>query len=167
VVSLNDLSAQIGGDDVWAEERMVIDRLVAETQRTHPSFLAEATGEWNAPYIDLIFGHEDGTVVEVTHGDGYTAIRGAGMAYRGYLDTRDLIAVLIAATRGEMTYVEHSRLGYKVGDYFEVEGREGRLGYSRPGLGFVPFLLGAVPGVPETVRRTRVTFVATPSHSAT
>jgi hypothetical protein len=137
-------------------------------QEEHPPFLAETTGEWNEPYLILQLTHEDGTVLKVTHGDGYTAILGAGVNYHGYLDTPRLIDVLLGALRGRTSYVHRSRFGYKVADYFEVVGLEGqRIGYGLHGVaGAVPFLLGSIPLLPESARRTRVSFAATPASAA-
>jgi len=161
---LQDLAAQLREGDEWGDERSVVDAVCIELQAEHPPFLTEATGEWREPYLNLEFTHDDGTIVKVSHGDGYTAVGGGSMSYRSYLDTTCLIDVLIGALRGRMTYVHHSRFGYRVGDYFEIVGREGQpCGYSRRGLDAVPFLLRSIPLIPESVHRTRVTFVGTPA----
>jgi hypothetical protein len=160
VLPLSDLSIELGGD-LWPDERRVLDAVVAEAQARPPAFLAEATGEWKEPYLTLRFTHGDGTVVEVTHGDGYTAVVGGGIDYHDYLDTSSAIAVLKGALRGRMTYVEHLRLGRKVAEYFEIDGKEGRLGDSRRGLSVTPiaqFVLRSIPGLHEAMRKTRVGF---------
>jgi hypothetical protein len=160
VVPLSDLSIELGGD-LWADERTVVDAVVAEAQARPPAFLAEATGEWKEPFLTLRFTHGDGTVVEVTHGDGYTAVVGGGIDYHDYLDTSSAVDVLKGALRGRMTYVEHLRFGRKVAEYFEIDGQKGRLGYSRRGSSVTPiaqFVLRSIPGLPETVRKTRVGF---------
>ena len=157
MVPLSDLSIELGGD-LWPDERTVVDAVVAEAQARPPAFLAEVTGEWKEPYLTLRFVHDDGTVVEVTHGDGYTAVVGGGIDYHDYLDTASAIDVLKSALRGRMTYVEHLRFGRKVAEYFEIDGQEHQLGYSRRGLPLAQFVLGSIPGLPETIRKTRVGF---------
>lgn len=160
MVPLTDLAAQLGAD-LWDDERAVVDSVVAEVQEQPPAFLVEATGEWKEPFLMLRFVHRDGTVVEVTQGDGYTGVVGGGIDYSDYLDTASAIDVLKGALRSRMTYVEHLRFGRKVAEYFEIEGHEGRLGYSRRGLIVTPlpqWILRSIPGLPETVRRTRVGF---------
>jgi hypothetical protein len=85
----------------------------------------------------------------------------AAVDYHDYLDTSSAIDVLRSALRGQMTYVEHLRFGRKVAEYFEIDGQEGRLAYSRRGFLVTPlaqFVLRSIPGLPETVRRTRVGF---------
>jgi hypothetical protein len=86
-------------------------------------------------YLELEFTHDDGTILNVLHGDGYTRITGGGMDYRGYLDTYSLIDVAVGASHGPTTYVKLARDERAAADYFEVVRREGELpGYSRDGL---------------------------------
>jgi hypothetical protein len=160
VRSLSEVAAELGVNQ--DEERSVVEALRNALQEQHPPFLAEATGAWNEPYLSLQLAHGDGTVLDVTHGDGYTAISGAAVNYEGYLDAPRLIDVLVGALRGGTTYVHRSRFGYKVADYFEVVGLEGqRIGYGVHGIaGVVPFVLRSIPLLPESRGRTRVSFVA-------
>lgn len=160
MASLSDLSTELRGE-MWADERTIVDAVVAEMQASPPAYLAEATGEWREPFLKLRFMHGDGTVVEVTHGDGYTAVVVGGIDYHDYLDTPSAIDVLRSALRGRLTYVEHLRFGRKVAEYFEIDGQGGRLGYSRSGFivtSLARFVLRSIPGLPETVRKTRVGF---------
>ena len=156
VQSLADLEASLSvHDDLW-DERAVLNALVRELQAA-PPFLEAATGEWDDPYLVLSFTHNDGALLQIRHGDGYTAIDGAGLAYKGYLDSASLIDVLRGALFGGTSHVRRTRAGRTVGEYFEVVGREGeRLGLSSA-LGPTS-LLRLVPVLPESTRRTRISF---------
>lgn len=150
------------------DARAVVEALHAELRRRRPRFLADARGKWSDPYLTLELVHADGTVLTVTHGDGYTAVVGAGVNYHSYLDEPSLIAVLVGALRGDVTYVCHSRFGLKAAEYFELRSctRE-RVGRRAGLVGGLQFLLGLIPMVPKSVRRTRVTFEATPADAPT
>jgi hypothetical protein len=160
--SLNDLAAQLTSDDEFDEERALVEAVDRQVQ-VAPPFLAAATGELDDRYVVLTFTHNDGTALNVTHGDGYTAIAIDGVDYKGYLDGPSLIDVLGGALFGGTSHVRQTRLGHAVGEYFEVAGHEGeRLGLSGE-LGVVPFFLRHAPLLPESLHRTRITFAARPA----
>jgi hypothetical protein len=164
VPTLDDLAAQLATSDEWEEERATAHALASEIATNPPSSLTEAAGEWKEPYLHLRLVHRDGTVIRVTHGDGYTAVVGGGVNYQGYLDTAYTIDVMVGAVRGRITYVRHTRFGQEVADYFEVVGREGqRLGYGKGIAGVLPFLFKAIPLLPEAVARKRISFDGTPA----
>jgi hypothetical protein len=161
VQSLANLRAQFATDEELRDERAILDAVNRELQAA-PPFLATATGEWDDPYLTLCFKHKDGTALRVTQGDGYTAVGGKGLDYKGYLETADLIEVLKGALVGGTTYVRQTRAGHTIGEYFETVGREGqRLGVSRP-LGTLPVFLRLAPFMPESRRSTRISFQSAP-----
>jgi hypothetical protein len=167
VPTLDDLAAQLATSE-WEDERIFADALATEIATNPPPCLTEATGEWKEPYLHLRLVHRDGTVIEVTHGDGYTAVVGGGVNYQGALDTACAIDVIVGAVRGRTTYVHYTRFGQRVADYFEVSGREGqRLGYAKGIAGVLPLLFRVIPLLPETVGRTRISFVSTPAVTVT
>jgi hypothetical protein len=168
VPTLDDLAAQLATSHGWDDEHSVVDAVATEIATAPPLCLTEATGEWKEPYLHLELIHRDGTVIKLTHGDGYTAVVGGGVNYQGYLDTACAIDVMIGAVRGQLTYVLHTRYGQTVADYFEVVGREGqRLGYGKGIAGVLPFLLKAIPLLPESVGRKRISFDGTPAITVT
>jgi hypothetical protein len=162
--SLHGLAAELAGVEEW-DERTVVDALRHELESDSPRFLADARGAWEAPYLDLEFIHEDGTTLKVIHGDGYTALRGGEMDYRGYLETSSLIDVLVGAFRGETMYVALTRDEHAVVTYFEVAGRTGqRLGYVRGGTpARAAALLEPVAVAPNAKTTLRLSFVSTPA----
>jgi len=168
--SLDDLAAQLRNQEAWDDELVILEAVTTELHELHPRFLAEATGEWKGEpeegYLVLAFTHDDGTVINVVHGDGFTAIQGGSVNYRGWLDTSALIDALTALLRGRLVYACHSRLGRTLADYFELVGHEGqRLGFPRRGLALRPWFLRSIPLLPVTVRRVRLSFDDTPAIS--
>ena len=163
--SLENVAALFGKDDEWEDERVLVEAVNRELRADWPTLLKAASGAWEDPYLALAFTHDDGTVISVTQGDGYTAVVGGGVDYKGYLDTSSLIDVLRGALRGRTSYVRQTRFGFMAGDYFEVVGREGeRLGLSSQGIaGALPFILRLIPLAPTSVRRARISFESTPA----
>jgi hypothetical protein len=104
--------------------------------------------------LSLTFVDADGSVLEVSDGDGYTAIVGGEANFHGYLPPTDLIAVTKGAFTGRLTNVRHVRFGYKVADFFGVSGvDERRIGASEPlcgaqSRGWNGSLPTATPGSP-------------------
>jgi hypothetical protein len=164
VQPIDDLAAKLPDAEEW-DERTVVVALRAGLESNHPRFLASARAAWSAPYLELELTHDDGTILTVVHGDGYTALTGGGMEYRGYLDTSSLIDVLVGALRGQTTYVKLARDERAVADYFEVAGREGeRLGYSSEGLvGAAAVLLLPAPPSPNAKQTLHLSFDTTPA----
>ena len=160
--SLARLAAQLTTEYEFDEERAVVEAVDRQVQAA-PPFLTSATGELDDRYVRLIFTHNDGSALNVTHGDGYTAIAIGGVDYKGFLDTPSLIDVLGGALLGGTSHVRRTRLGRTVGEYFQVAGQDGeRLGLSGE-LGVVPFILRRVPLLPESLHRTGITFAASPA----
>ncbi len=161
----SEIDDALRGDDEWADERSVLRGARAALADQRPACLVDVRAEWSAPYLSLTFVHDDGTVLEISDGDGYTAIVGGAVNFHGYLPPPDLIAVIRAALTGGLTYVRCERLGLKVADYFEVVDRgDEQLGRGSYGIaGFPGALLGKLPLLPESVRRIRVDFDRRPA----
>lgn len=162
--TLDDLAAKLATSHEWDEEQSIIDAVANEIATNPPSCLLRATGEWKEPYLYLELRHRDGTVIRATQGDGYTAVVGDGVNYQGHLDAASIIDVIVGSIRGQVVYVVHTRLGRVVAAYFQVVGREAaRLGYAKGIAGFLPSLLRAIPRLPESVSRRRISFDSTPA----
>ena len=159
--SFADVAALLGTDDELRQEHAVVEGVQRELL-VSPSLLAAASARWDDPYLRLGFSHKDGTVLTVTHGDGYTEITAGSVEYKGYLDPSSLVEVLAGAFRGQVDHVRQTRFGYQVGEYFELVGEERRLGYSRQ-LGAAPFLLSLLPFAPKATHRRRLSFESTPA----
>ncbi len=156
-----DVAALLGKDDELQQEHAVVEGVQRELQ-VSPSSLAAASATWEDPYLRLSFTHKDGTVLTVTHGDGYTEITAGNVEYKGYLDPSSLVEVLAGAFCGRVDHVEQTRFGYQVGEYFELVGEERRLGFSRtPGV--ATFFLGRLPLASESIHRWRLSFESTPA----
>jgi hypothetical protein len=130
----------------------VVTRLERAIEVSKPAYLVGVTGQWNDPYLELRLAHADGTEIAVVHGDGYTAITGGPLAYRHYLDTEELDAVLTAALVGSLRYLRRVRFGRLVDSYFTVAGVDRGLGAD----GLNPGRM--VAWLPGTDRQIRVTF---------
>src|SRR5262249_5298240 len=165
VQPIDDLAAGLPDAEEW-DERTVVAAVRAALESDHPCFLVSARGAWSAPYLELEFTHDDGTILKLVHGDGYTALTGGGLEYRGYLDTSSLIDVLVGVLRGQATYVKLGRGERTVADYFEVASRGGeRLGPSRRGLVGAVLLLPA--SLSPTAKQTlHLSFDTTPAIKA-
>jgi len=158
VVRLDELAAVVPDpDDEWSDAFEVVTSLNRAIEVSQPAYLRNVAGEWNAPYLELRLGHDDGTDIAVVHGDGYTEIGGGPLAYRHYLSTDELVAVLAAALDGGLIYVRRDRFGRMVDSYFTVADADGRLGadFLNPGR--------LVAWLPGTDRRVRVTFSDAPA----
>jgi hypothetical protein len=99
--------------------------------------LADVSGSWEAPYLRLRFHCVDETVLEVLHGDGYTAIKGEQLDFHGGLYTDELARVLLGILDGTARYVVRRKAGVIVTEHFEVAGDPGRIGIYRGGLLFL------------------------------
>jgi len=164
VPTLDDLAAQLATWPEWDDEQSLVNAVATEIATNRPLYLAEAIGEWKEWYFQLTFMHRDSIEITVTHGDGYTAVVGGGVSYHGYLDDAEAVDVIVAALRGQLTYVVHTRFGIDVADYFEVVGGEAhRLGYHKGMAGLLPSLIKAVPLLPESVSRKRISFAESPA----
>jgi hypothetical protein len=161
VESFADVAALLGKEDELREEHAVVEGVQRELL-VSPSSLAAASASWDEPYLRLSFSHKDGTVLTVTHGDGYTEISAGSVEYKGYLDPSSLVNVLAGAFCGQVDHVQQTRFGRQVGDYFELVGEERRLGYSQQ-LGAAPLLLSLLPFASEATHRTRLSFRSTPA----
>jgi len=152
-VRLDELAAAVPGPaDEWSDAFAVVTRFQRAIEVSKPANLLGVTGRWNDPYLELRLAHTDGTDIAVVHGDGYTEITGGPLAYRHYLDTEELVAVLTAALVGSLRYVRRDRFGRLVDSYFTVAGVDRRLGADSLNPGRV------VAWLPGTDRRIRVTF---------
>jgi hypothetical protein len=92
----------LGKDELRQEEHAVVEG-VQRKLLVSPSSLAAVSARWEDPYLRLSFSHKDGTVLTVTHGDGYTEITAGTVEYKGYLDPSSAAAV--DADRGRSTPV--------------------------------------------------------------
>lgn len=150
---LDELAGVVPGPTgEWSDAFEVVTRLQRAIDVSEPAYLVNVTGEWNDPYLELRLAHADGTEIAVVHGDGYTAITGGPLAYRHFLDTEELVAVLTAALAGSLRYVRRDRFGRLVDSYFTVAGVDRRFGADalNPGR-----MLALLPGAD---RRIKVTF---------
>lgn len=158
MVRLDELAAVVPDpDDEWSDAFEVVTRLKRAIDVSQPAYLANVAGDWNAPYLELRLGHADGTEIAVVHGDGYAEIGGGPIAYKHYLRTEELVAVLTAALEGGLTYVRRDRVGRVVESYFTVAGADRRLGAGLLNPGRL------VAWLPGTDRRVRVTFSDAPA----
>jgi hypothetical protein len=150
---LDELASVVPGPgDEWSDAFEVVTRLQRAIDVSKPAYLVDVTGQWNDPYLELRLAHADGTEIAVVHGDGYTAITGGPLAYRHYLDTEELDAVLTAALVGSLRYLRRVRFGRLVDSYFTVAGIDRGLGADALNPGRM------VAWLPGTDRQIRVTF---------
>jgi hypothetical protein len=152
-VTLDDLVHAVPRPaDEWSDAFELVQLLRDAIDTTRPPQLADATGAWREPYLELRLSHSDGTLVEIVHGDGYTEIVGGPLSYRHFLATDELTAVLTAALEGRLSYVWRVRFGRLVDSYFTVAGVDRRLGADSLNPGRM------VAWLPGKDRRVRVSF---------
>ena len=156
---LEKIDAVLRETDLPADARDLLSAVREELTGQPPARLRDVRVESGDRFVSLTFVHEDGTELEISDGDGYTAIVGGEVNYHGYIDIWELIALVTALLGPGVTYIRHARLGYKVADYFDVDEANRRIGRNSYGIAGLPGkLLGALPLLPEQVRRTRIQF---------
>lgn len=121
----------------WPDERKLVRELRARIAGASPPTLTDVSGSWEAPYLNLRFRGADGSVLEVLHGDGYTAIRGEEVDFHGGLSTDELQRVLFAMLDGTARYVVRRKVGLMMTEHFELPGDTDRIGIHTGGLLFL------------------------------
>jgi hypothetical protein len=107
------------------------------------------------PYLRLRFRNDDGTELDVLHGDNYTAITGDRVGFHGCLSTPELESVLLGMLDGTTRYVERRKVGLKVTEHFEVVGNSNPIGIHTGGPAFLfRYVLDKLLPVSPTTRFT-------------